>query len=59
MPKRPKGEEEKKIRKDPVATGSAVLKQVFGGLDQAALGRLRRPPRGMSAQIIDPCVIFF
>ena len=26
------GEEEKKIRKDPVATGSAILKKVFGGL---------------------------
>jgi Protein of unknown function (DUF4197) len=25
------GEEEKKIRKDPVATGSAILKKVFGG----------------------------
>jgi Protein of unknown function (DUF4197) len=25
------GEEEKKIRKDPVGTGSALLKQVFGG----------------------------
>jgi hypothetical protein len=26
------GEEEKKIRKDPVGTGSAVLKKVFGAL---------------------------
>jgi hypothetical protein len=26
------GEEEKKIRKDPVATGSAILKKVFGAL---------------------------
>jgi hypothetical protein len=26
------GEEEKKIRKDPVGTGSAILNQVFGGL---------------------------
>jgi hypothetical protein len=26
------GEEEKKIRADPVGTGSALLKQVFGGL---------------------------
>ncbi len=26
------GEEEKKIRKDPVGTGSAILKKVFGGL---------------------------
>ena len=26
------GEEEKKIRQDPVATGSAVLKKVFGAL---------------------------
>ncbi|HEY1092645.1 MAG TPA: DUF4197 domain-containing protein [Burkholderiaceae bacterium] len=26
------GEEEKKIRKDPVGTGSALLKKVFGGL---------------------------
>jgi hypothetical protein len=26
------GEEEKKIRRDPVATGSAILKKVFGGL---------------------------
>jgi Protein of unknown function (DUF4197) len=25
------GEEEKKIRKDPIGTGSALLKQVFGG----------------------------
>jgi hypothetical protein len=25
------GEEEKKIRRDPVGTGSAILKQVFGG----------------------------
>jgi len=25
------GEEEKKIRRDPVATGSAILKKVFGG----------------------------
>jgi Protein of unknown function (DUF4197) len=25
------GEEEKKIRKDPVGTGSAILKKVFGG----------------------------
>jgi hypothetical protein len=25
------GEEEKKIRKDPVATGSAILRKVFGG----------------------------
>jgi hypothetical protein len=25
------GEEERKIRKDPVATGSAILKKVFGG----------------------------
>lgn len=25
------GEEEKKIRRDPVATGSAILKRVFGG----------------------------
>jgi len=24
------GEEERKIRKDPVATGSAILKKVFG-----------------------------
>ena len=24
------GEEEKKIRKDPVGTGSAILKKVFG-----------------------------
>jgi hypothetical protein len=27
------GEEEKKIRKDPVGTGSAVLKKVFGALN--------------------------
>jgi hypothetical protein len=27
------GEEEKKIRQDPVATGSAVLKKVFGALN--------------------------
>lgn len=26
------GEEERKIRQDPVATGSAILKKVFGGL---------------------------
>jgi len=26
------GEEEKKIRQDPVGTGSAILKKVFGGL---------------------------
>jgi hypothetical protein len=26
------GEEEKKIRKDPVGTGSAILKKVFGVL---------------------------
>jgi hypothetical protein len=26
------GEEEKQIRQDPVATGSAVLKRVFGAL---------------------------
>lgn len=26
------GEEERKIRKDPVGTGSAILKKVFGGL---------------------------
>jgi len=26
------GEEEKRIRQDPVGTGSAILKQVFGGL---------------------------
>lgn len=26
------GEEEKKIRQDPVSTGSAILKKVFGGL---------------------------
>lgn len=26
------GEEEKKIRQDPVSTGSAVLKKVFGAL---------------------------
>jgi hypothetical protein len=26
------GEEERKIRKDPVATGSAILKKVFGAL---------------------------
>lgn len=26
------GEEEKKIRRDPVGTGSAILKRVFGGL---------------------------
>ncbi len=26
------GEEEKKIRQDPVGTGSAVLKKVFGAL---------------------------
>ena len=26
------GEEEKKIRRDPVGTGSAILKKVFGGL---------------------------
>ena len=25
-------EEEKKIRKDPIGTGSAILKKVFGGL---------------------------
>jgi Protein of unknown function (DUF4197) len=25
------GEEEKKIRRDPVGTGSAILKKVFGG----------------------------
>ena len=25
------GEEEKKIRQDPIATGSAILKRVFGG----------------------------
>ena len=25
------GEEEKKIRKDPIGTGSAILKKVFGG----------------------------
>ena len=25
------GEKEKKIRRDPAATGSAILKQVFGG----------------------------
>lgn len=27
------GEEEKKIRQDPMATGSAVLKKVFGALN--------------------------
>jgi hypothetical protein len=27
------GEEEKKIRKDPVGTGSAILKKVFGALN--------------------------
>lgn len=27
------GEEEKKIRRDPVGTGSAILKKVFGGLN--------------------------
>jgi hypothetical protein len=26
------GEEEKKIRKNPVATGSALLKKVFGSI---------------------------
>ena len=26
------GEEEKKIRKDPIATGSAILRKVFGAL---------------------------
>jgi len=26
------GEEEKKIRKDPVGTGSAILRRVFGAL---------------------------
>jgi hypothetical protein len=26
------GEEEKKIRKDPVGTGSAILRKVFGAL---------------------------
>jgi hypothetical protein len=26
------GEEERKIRRDPVGTGSAVLKRVFGSL---------------------------
>ena len=26
------GEEERKIRQNPVATGSAILKKVFGGL---------------------------
>jgi hypothetical protein len=26
------GEEEKKIRQDPIGTGSAVLKKVFGAL---------------------------
>jgi hypothetical protein len=26
------GEEEKKIRADPIGTGSAILKKVFGGL---------------------------
>jgi hypothetical protein len=26
------GEEEKKIRRDPVATGSALLTRVFGGM---------------------------
>ena len=26
------GEEERKIRQDPVGTGSAILKKVFGGL---------------------------
>ncbi len=26
------GEEERKIRKDPVGTGSAILKKVFGGM---------------------------
>ena len=25
------GDEEKKIRKDPIGTGSAILKKVFGG----------------------------
>ena len=25
------GEEERKIRKDPVGTGSAILRKVFGG----------------------------
>jgi hypothetical protein len=25
------GEEERKIRRDPVATGSAILRKVFGG----------------------------
>ncbi len=28
------GEEERKIRKDPIATGSAILKKVFGSLKQ-------------------------
>jgi acetyl-CoA acetyltransferase len=26
------GEEERKIRRDPIGTGSAILKKVFGGL---------------------------
>jgi hypothetical protein len=26
------GEEEKKIRKDPIGTGSAILRRVFGAL---------------------------
>jgi len=26
------GEEEKKIRQDPIGTGSAILKKVFGAL---------------------------
>ena len=30
------GEEERKIRKDPVGTGSAILKKVFGSLKQGA-----------------------
>ena len=30
------GEEERKIRKDPIGTGSAILKKVFGSLKQGA-----------------------
>ena len=34
------GEEERKIRKDPVGTGSAILKKVFGSLQAGRSSRV-------------------
>ena len=43
------GEEERKIRQNPVATGSAILKTVFGSLRSRRAGRLRGPWRARTS----------